>query len=67
MVLNTAGIAEGWQVESMPQSRVMPDTILLPDGRVLIVNGAQTGIAGYGNVRARRPIIATRLTPPARR
>ena len=50
MVLNAAGIAAGWQVESMPQARVMPDAILLPDGRVLIVNGAQTGMAGYGNV-----------------
>ena len=46
MVLNTAGIAAGWQVESMPQARIMPDAILLPDGRVLLVNGAQTGVAG---------------------
>ena len=50
MVLNAAGIAAGWKVETMPQARVMPDAILLPDGRVLIVNGAQTGVAGYGNV-----------------
>ncbi|KAF8509439.1 glyoxal oxidase N-terminus-domain-containing protein [Gautieria morchelliformis] len=50
MVLNTAGIAAGWQVESMPQARIMPNAILLPDGRVLLVNGAQTGVAGYDNV-----------------
>ena len=50
MVLNAAGIAAGWQVEFMPQARVMLDAILLPDGRVLIVNGAQTGMAGYGTV-----------------
>ncbi|KAL0071197.1 hypothetical protein AAF712_001762 [Marasmius tenuissimus] len=50
MVLNTAGIAAGWKVESMPTPRIMPELILLPDGRVLIVNGAQTGVAGYGNV-----------------
>jgi hypothetical protein len=51
MVLNTAGIAAGWAVESMPQARVMPNAILLPDGRVLLVNGAQTGVAGYQNAR----------------
>ncbi|KAF8578124.1 copper radical oxidase [Ramaria rubella] len=50
MVLNTAGIAAGWQVETMPQARIMSDVILLPDGRVLIVGGAQTGVASYGNV-----------------
>ncbi|KAJ7589706.1 glyoxal oxidase N-terminus-domain-containing protein [Mycena floridula] len=50
MVLTTAGIAAGWKVESMPQARIMPELILLPDGRVVIVNGARTGVAGYGNV-----------------
>jgi len=51
MVLTPAGIAAGWQVESMPQPRIMPNTILLPDGRVLIINGAHTGAAGYGNFK----------------
>lgn len=50
MVLSEAGIAAGWAVETMPQDRIMGDGILLPDGRILIVNGAQTGVAGYGNV-----------------
>ena len=50
LVLNEAGIAAGWQVERMPQARVMAELVLLPDGRVVIVNGAQTGVAGYGNV-----------------
>lgn len=53
LVLSEAGIAAGWQVESMPQARVMPELVLLPDGRVVIVNGAQTGVAGYGNVANR--------------
>jgi hypothetical protein len=35
----------------MPQARVMPELIQLPDMSILIVNGAQTGVAGYGNVR----------------
>ncbi|THU91870.1 hypothetical protein K435DRAFT_673233 [Dendrothele bispora CBS 962.96] len=50
MVLTPQGIAANWTVENMPQPRVMPELILLPDGRVLIVNGAQTGVAGFGNV-----------------
>ncbi|GJJ12922.1 hypothetical protein Clacol_007169 [Clathrus columnatus] len=53
MVLNSAGIGAGWAVETMPQPRIMADGILLPDGRVLIVGGAQTGVAGYGNVADR--------------
>ena len=51
MVLNTAGIAAGWKVESMPQARIMPELIQLPDMTITIVNGARTGVAGYGNVR----------------
>ncbi|KAF8996332.1 copper radical oxidase [Cyathus striatus] len=51
MVLTSDGIAAGWKIEYMPQSRVMGELIPLPDMRILIVNGAQTGVAGYGNVR----------------
>ncbi|GLB34682.1 putative copper radical oxidase [Lyophyllum shimeji] len=51
MVLTNEGIAAGWQVESMPQARIMPDAVLLPTGEVFIVNGAGSGISGYGNVR----------------
>lgn len=50
MTLNTAGIAAGWAVEKLPEARTMGEGVLLPDGRVLIINGAQTGVAGYGNV-----------------
>jgi len=50
MVLNDDGIAAGWQIEQMPQARTMPDAVLLPTGQVLIVNGAGSGISGYGNV-----------------
>ncbi|KAJ1301689.1 hypothetical protein OPQ81_008925 [Rhizoctonia solani] len=51
MVLTETGIAAGWQVEEMPDPRVMPDAVLLPDGRIVMVNGGRTGIAGYGNVK----------------
>lgn len=29
----------------------MPDAVMLPDGKILIVNGAKSGTAGYGNVQ----------------
>jgi len=51
IVLTTAGIAAGWAVENMPQGRIMPEIVHLPDQRLLIINGGQTGVAGYGNVR----------------
>lgn len=37
-----------WSCELMPYSRLMPDSLVLPDGKILLVNGAQTGFAGYG-------------------
>ncbi|XP_048444520.1 aldehyde oxidase GLOX1-like [Pyrus x bretschneideri] len=36
-----------WVVETMPQARVMSDMLLLPDGTVLIINGASFGTAGW--------------------
>jgi hypothetical protein len=53
MTLTTSGIAAGWAIEHLPTNRVMGDGILLPDGRVLIINGATTGVAGYGAVSRR--------------
>ncbi|KAF9819759.1 hypothetical protein IEO21_01850 [Rhodonia placenta] len=50
LLLTDDGISAGWQVEQMPQARHMPDAVLLPTGDVVIVNGAGTGISGYGNV-----------------
>ncbi|KAJ7267800.1 glyoxal oxidase N-terminus-domain-containing protein [Mycena rebaudengoi] len=49
LLLTAKGIAAGWKVEHMPQARVLPDMVLLPDGRVVIVNGAQTGFGAYAN------------------
>jgi len=50
MQLNTAGIAKGWQIEQLPTKtgRVMGEMVLTPDGKVVILNGANTGVAGYG-------------------
>ncbi|CAJ1973237.1 unnamed protein product [Sphenostylis stenocarpa] len=36
-----------WVVETMPMGRVMNDMVLLPNGDVLIINGAKSGTAGW--------------------
>ncbi|KAM0543619.1 hypothetical protein ACHAPJ_012206 [Fusarium lateritium] len=43
---DTAGA--DWTIERMPSKRVMPNMVALPDGRYLIVGGAQVGRAGFG-------------------
>ncbi|KAJ7693374.1 glyoxal oxidase [Mycena rosella] len=35
--------------DPLPEGRSMSNLIFLPDGRVLCLNGARTGTAGYGN------------------
>ncbi|KAG8775988.1 hypothetical protein FRC15_000209 [Serendipita sp. 397] len=35
--------------DPLPEGRVMGNAILLPDGTVFVGNGANTGVAGYGN------------------
>lgn len=51
ILLTDEGISKGWEVENMPEPRIMPDAVILPTGKVLFVNGGKTGIAGYGNVK----------------
>ncbi|KAJ7701836.1 glyoxal oxidase N-terminus-domain-containing protein [Mycena rosella] len=53
MVLNATGISGGWKTEWMPEPRLMSEGTLLPDGKVLIMNGARTGTAGYDNLQNR--------------
>ncbi|CAK7346258.1 unnamed protein product [Dovyalis caffra] len=38
-----------WVMETMPAARVMGDMTLLPNGNVLIINGAGAGTAGWEN------------------
>ncbi|CAI9116876.1 OLC1v1018148C1 [Oldenlandia corymbosa var. corymbosa] len=51
-----------WVMETMPSARVMGDMLLLPNGNVLIINGAASGTAGweYG----RDPVLAPVLYKP---
>lgn len=51
MIISKKGVMAGWQVEQMPNARIMPDLVMLPDGKILIVNGGKTGLAGYGGLR----------------
>jgi hypothetical protein len=37
---------DGWEVEFMGSSRVMGDATILPNGVVILMNGAQNGLAG---------------------
>jgi len=37
------------QDDPLPEGRSMGSMILLPDGRIFLLNGAKTGTAGYGN------------------
>ncbi|KAK7449238.1 hypothetical protein VKT23_013383 [Stygiomarasmius scandens] len=50
MKLTDEGIANGWEVEHMPEGRFMVELVLLPDGRITLVNGAKTGISGTNSV-----------------
>lgn len=51
ITLTPEGIRRGWVVERMLEGRVMAEMILMPDGRVLIINGAGTGYAALNSVR----------------
>ncbi|KDR72992.1 hypothetical protein GALMADRAFT_158624 [Galerina marginata CBS 339.88] len=51
MVLTPAGIKKGWQVEHLLEPRMMPEMILLPNGQILITNGAKTGYAAFNSIK----------------
>ncbi|KAI0076968.1 hypothetical protein K474DRAFT_1182017 [Panus rudis PR-1116 ss-1] len=48
--LTPEGIAKGWEVEHMLEGRTMPELVHLPNGQVLIANGARTGFAAIAQV-----------------
>ncbi|KAK8984052.1 hypothetical protein V6N11_029381 [Hibiscus sabdariffa] len=51
-----------WVMETMPMARVMGDMILLPDGDVLLINGAGSGSAGWD--QGREPVLTPVLYRP---
>lgn len=48
-----------WKMETMPTPRVMSDMVILPNGDILIINGAAMGTAGWENAQypVTRPVI----------
>ncbi|XP_062097742.1 aldehyde oxidase GLOX-like [Humulus lupulus] len=54
-----------WVVETMPSSRVMGDMIILPNGNVLIINGAGTGTAAWE--LGRNPVLNPVIYRPGNR
>ncbi|KAK7044681.1 glyoxal oxidase N-terminus-domain-containing protein [Favolaschia claudopus] len=72
ITLTPAGIKKGWVVEHMPQGRMMPEMILLPNGQIMIINGGATGYAAvasigvtFGNSNAANPIGTPLLYTPS--
>ncbi|XP_022135276.1 aldehyde oxidase GLOX-like [Momordica charantia] len=45
------GNTHKWNMEYMPEPRLLHDMLILPTGNILIINGAKTGSAGWGNAR----------------
>ncbi|KAL9683047.1 hypothetical protein QQ045_014860 [Rhodiola kirilowii] len=50
--MNITDAAPAWVMETMPFPRVMGDMTLLPNGAVLIINGASRGTAGWESADA---------------
>ncbi|KAL4584290.1 hypothetical protein LXL04_008886 [Taraxacum kok-saghyz] len=48
-----------WEMDTMPLARVMGDMVLLPNGHVLIINGASAGTGGweYGRNPVLSPVV----------
>ncbi|PIL37675.1 hypothetical protein GSI_01369 [Ganoderma sinense ZZ0214-1] len=78
ITLTPAGIAQGWVVEHMLEPRVMPELVHLPNGQILVANGAGTGFAATGQVAdlvgdsdadhaVRTPSLYMPAAPPGRR
>jgi len=51
-----------WTMENMPAPRVMGDMLILPNGEILIINGAQKGTSGWEIGRS--PALAPYLYRP---
>jgi hypothetical protein len=50
-ILDTGRQPLAWQSITMPRKRVLTDSVLLPDGTVLVLNGTSKGGGGYKSKR----------------
>lgn len=71
ITLTEEGIAKGWEVEHMLEPRTMPELVHLPNGQVLIANGARSGFAALhqvsdpiGNSNADHAVLVPSLYTP---
>ncbi|KAH8896611.1 DUF1929-domain-containing protein [Thozetella sp. PMI_491] len=53
-----------WEMDAMPEGRCMVEGVLLPDGTVLFLNGANQGAQGFGE--ATSPTLETLIYDPAK-
>ncbi|KAI0737814.1 glyoxal oxidase precursor [Daedaleopsis nitida] len=51
LTVTPEGIAKGWEVEHMLEGRTMHELLHIPNGQLLIANGAGTGFAGFNSVQ----------------
>lgn len=56
--------AAAWEMDAMPTGRVMPDSVLLPNGQILLLNGCNLGAQGFGLGAA--PTLQALLYDPSR-
>ena len=49
--MEITAVSPTWTIEQMPGPRIMGDGILMPSREVLIINGCQAGVAGWGTDR----------------
>ena len=46
----TPDVSTEWEDDdTLPEGRVMGNFIMLPTGKIFLVNGVNQGVAGYGN------------------
>ncbi|KAJ7277174.1 glyoxal oxidase N-terminus-domain-containing protein [Mycena rebaudengoi] len=66
ITLTPAGIAKGWEVERMPETRILMESVMLPTGDVLLINGAHTGYSGYPRVSDANVTLSNAANPALR-
>ena len=60
----SAGYSFGpWEFEPMPSPRTLASAVLLPNGNVVVVNGAESGASGWHNTAS--PVIEAWLYKPS--
>ncbi|PIL37644.1 hypothetical protein GSI_01338 [Ganoderma sinense ZZ0214-1] len=51
MTITPEGIAKGWEVDYMLEARTLLELLHLPNGQILVTNGASTGFSGWNAVQ----------------